>query len=128
MAQFCTRSNPMKPCSCCTMKPAAERFTASIEAITWQAPQIPLVQNVSAAVVADLATLKGDLLAQLYSPVRWVETVQAFSARGIKLVLEAGPGKVLASLNRRIDKTQGALPVYDPDTLLKALDAAATYA
>lgn len=89
------------PSHCELMRPAAERFAESIEAIEWQAPQIPLVQNVSASVVTDLATLKTDLLQQLYKPVRWVESIQALAANGATQLVECGPGKVLAGLNKR---------------------------
>jgi len=89
------------PSHCELMRPAAERFAESVEAIDWQAPQIPLVQNVSAAVVSDLDTLKSDLLQQLYKPVRWVELIQALAANGAVQLIECGPGKVLAGLNKR---------------------------
>lgn len=92
------------PSHCALMRPAAERFAESIEAIEWQLPRIALVQNVSAQVPADLATLKRDLLAQLYSPVRWVETVQLLAAKGVGDLVECGPGKVLAGLNKRCAK------------------------
>jgi [acyl-carrier-protein] S-malonyltransferase len=89
------------PSHCALMRPAAERFAESVEAIAWQAPQIALVQNVSAAVVSDLDVLKRDLLAQLYMPVRWVESIQALAANGAASLVECGPGKVLAGLNKR---------------------------
>lgn len=89
------------PSHCELMRPAAERFAESVNAIDWQAPQIPLVQNVRAAVAADLDTLKRDLLEQLYKPVRWVECVQTLAANGAVQLVECGPGKVLAGLNKR---------------------------
>ena len=89
------------PSHCELMRPAAERFAESVNAIDWQAPQIPLVQNVSAAVPSDLDTLKRDLLEQLYKPVRWVECVQNLAAQGAVNLVECGPGKVLAGLNKR---------------------------
>lgn len=89
------------PSHCALMEPAAERFAESISAIEWKAPQIPVVQNVTAAVAADLDALKHDLLAQLYQPVRWVECVQALAANGAVNLVECGPGKVLAGLNKR---------------------------
>ena len=92
------------PSHCALMRPAAERFAEAVEAIAWQTPQIALVQNVSAQVPADLATLKRDLLAQLYSPVRWVETVQLLATKGVSDLVECGPGKVLAGLNKRCAK------------------------
>ncbi|MCQ4299806.1 ACP S-malonyltransferase [Pseudomonas songnenensis] len=101
------------PSHCDLMRPAAERFAASVEAIAWQAPQILLVQNVSAAVVADLDTLKRDLLAQLYSPVRWVESMVALGERGVTSLVECGPGKVLSGLNKRCVK---GINTYNLDT------------
>lgn len=101
------------PSHCELMRPAAQRFAASVEAIAWQAPQIPLVQNVSAAVVADLDALKRDLLAQLYSPVRWVESMVALGERGVTGLVECGPGKVLSGLNKRCVK---GVSTYNLDT------------
>ncbi|MGH8381199.1 ACP S-malonyltransferase [Pseudomonas sp.] len=89
------------PSHCELMRPAAERFAESVNAIDWQVPQIPVVQNVGAAVAADLGTLKRDLLEQLYKPVRWVECVQTLAANGAVQLVECGPGKVLAGLNKR---------------------------
>lgn len=84
------------PSHCELMRPAAEQFAASVESLQWQAPKISLVQNVSAAVPADLDTLRRDLLAQLYSPVRWVESIQLLAEKGVTELVECGPGKVLA--------------------------------
>jgi len=101
------------PSHCDLMRPAAERFASSVESIEWQAPQIPLVQNVSAAVVADLEVLKRDLLAQLYSPVRWVESMVALGDRDVTSLVECGPGKVLSGLNKRCVK---GVSTYNLDT------------
>ncbi|WP_371229391.1 ACP S-malonyltransferase [Pseudomonas sp. QE6] len=92
------------PSHCELMRPAAERFADAVEAIQWQMPQIALVQNVTVQVPADLAALKRDLLAQLYSPVRWVESVQLLAEKGVTDLVECGPGKVLAGLNKRCAK------------------------
>ena len=89
------------PSHCALMKPAAERFAENVNAIEWKAPQIPVVQNVTAAIAPDLDALKHDLLAQLYQPVRWVECVQTLAANGAVNLVECGPGKVLAGLNKR---------------------------
>ncbi len=101
------------PSHCDLMRPAAERFAESVAAIEWQAPQIALVQNVSAAVVNDLETLKRDLLAQLYSPVRWVESMQKLAECGVTALVECGPGKVLSGLNKRCVK---GIDTYNLDT------------
>lgn len=92
------------PSHCALMRPAAERFAAAVEGVKWQAPKIPLVQNVSASVVVDLETLKCDLLAQLYSPVRWVESMVCLASQGVTDLVECGPGKVLSGLNKRCVK------------------------
>lgn len=113
------------PSHCALMKPAAERFAESVEALNWQAPQIPLVQNVSAAVVSDLATLKADLLAQLYSPVRWVESMVRLSEQGVTDLIECGPGKVLSGLNKRCVKGINTHNLDTPDAFAAARAALA---
>jgi len=113
------------PSHCALMKPAAERFAESVEALSWQAPQIPLVQNVSAAVVSDLGTLKADLLAQLYSPVRWVESMVRLSEQGVTDLIECGPGKVLSGLNKRCVKGINTHNLDTPDAFAAARAALA---
>ncbi|MGQ7814784.1 ACP S-malonyltransferase [Metapseudomonas furukawaii] len=113
------------PSHCALMKPAAERFAESVEALAWQAPAIPLVQNVSAAIVADLAELKRDLLAQLYSPVRWVESMVNLSERGVTDLVECGPGKVLSGLNKRCVKGVNTHNLDTPDAFAAARAALA---
>ncbi|MET0124518.1 MAG: ACP S-malonyltransferase [Pseudomonas caspiana] len=113
------------PSHCELMRPAAERFAESIEAIEWQAPQIPLVQNVSASVVTDLGTLKTDLLQQLYKPVRWVESIQALAANGATQLIECGPGKVLAGLNKRCAEGVTTYNLDTPDAYAAARAALA---
>ena len=113
------------PSHCDLMRPAAERFAASVEAIAWQAPQIPLVQNVSAAVVAELDALKRDLLAQLYSPVRWVESMVALGDRGVTSLVECGPGKVLSGLNKRCVKGVSTYNLDTPEAFAATRDALA---
>ncbi|MEE3509076.1 ACP S-malonyltransferase [Pseudomonas sp. 10C3] len=103
------------PSHCELMRPAAERFAESIAAIAWQTPQIKLVQNVSASAVADLDTLKRDLLEQLYKPVRWVESVQFLAAHGATRLVECGPGKVLAGLNKRCAEGVTTYNLNTPD-------------
>ena len=113
------------PSHCELMRPAAERFAESIEAIAWQAPQIKLVQNVSASAVADLDTLKRDLLEQLYKPVRWVESIQFLAAHGATRLVECGPGKVLAGLNKRCAEGVTTYNLNTPDAFAAARAALA---
>ncbi|WP_263262874.1 ACP S-malonyltransferase [Pseudomonas sp. RIT-PI-S] len=101
------------PSHCALMRPAAERFAEDVAAIAWQAPAIPLVQNVTAAVAANLDDLKQNLLAQLYMPVRWVETVALLAQQGAHQLVECGPGKVLSGLNKRC---ADGIDTYNLDT------------
>ncbi|QKE62892.1 ACP S-malonyltransferase [Aquipseudomonas campi] len=103
------------PSHCALMRPAAEKFAEAVAALNWQAPQIALVQNVTAAVPADLDSLKRDLLAQLYSPVRWVETIVLLAEQGVTDLVECGPGKVLAGLNKRCVKGINTHNLETPD-------------
>lgn len=109
------------PSHCDLMRPAAEQFAADIEAVGLRAPQIPLVQNVTATAVADLAELKQNLLAQLYSPVRWVESMVWLGEQGVGELVECGPGKILAGLNKRCLKGAGNHGLDTPDALASAL-------
>ncbi|HFD79422.1 MAG TPA: [acyl-carrier-protein] S-malonyltransferase [Gammaproteobacteria bacterium] len=113
------------PSHCILMKPAAEALAAELAAIEIHTPSIEVLHNVDVAVHADAAGIREALAAQLYRPVRWVETVRAIHAAGIPLVLEAGPGKVLAGLNKRIDKTMVAVPLQNAADIDQALAAIA---
>lgn len=108
------------PSHCALMKPAAERFAEAVEQLSWTAPSIQLVQNVSAAVPADLTVLKQDLLAQLYSPVRWVESMVFLGEQGVTDLVECGPGKVLSGLNKRCVKGVNTHNLDTPDALAAA--------
>lgn len=113
------------PSHCALMRPVAERFAEAVAAVAWQAPHIPLVQNVSAAVVADLDGLKRDLLAQLYSPVRWVESMVCLAGQGVTDLVECGPGKVLSGLNKRCVKGINTHNLDTPDAFAAARAALA---
>ncbi|WP_071871720.1 ACP S-malonyltransferase [Atopomonas hussainii] len=113
------------PSHCALMRPAAEQFAADLAAADWSAPAIPLVQNVSAQVAGNLESLRADLIAQLYSPVRWVESVQALHAAGAEHLVECGPGKVLGGLNKRCVKGINGYSTDTPDAFAQALAALA---
>lgn len=83
------------------MRPAAARLAEAIEACAWRPPRIPVVQNVDAAVHADLAAIRDALVQQLHQPVRWTDCVRTLVARGVTRVAECGPGKVLSGLAQR---------------------------
>ncbi|WP_426149361.1 ACP S-malonyltransferase [Pseudomonas sp. DC3000-4b1] len=113
------------PSHCALMKPAAERFAQSIEAIDWQLPNIALVQNVTATVPANLQDLKQNLLAQLYMPVRWVESVALLAQQGARQLVECGPGKVLSGLNKRCADGIETFNLDTPDAMAAARAALA---
>lgn len=111
------------PSHCALMRPAAERLAVTLAAITLEAPRIPVLHNVTVDAVADPAAIRERLVRQLYSPVRWVETVRCLADQEVGLLLEAGPGKVLTGLTKRIDDRLEALAVLDPKGLALALEA-----
>ena len=86
------------------MRQAAEQLAASMAELSWSMPSIPVVQNVDAAVHDSIESIQNALRRQLFLPVRWTECVQALAARGVNRFGEAGPGKVLTGLGKRIDK------------------------
>jgi [acyl-carrier-protein] S-malonyltransferase len=90
------------PSHCALMKPAAEKLLAAMQAIEIKAPSVPVIQNADVAAFSSAEQIRDALARQLYSPVRWVESVQHIAGQGAELILEAGPGKVLAGLNKRI--------------------------
>ncbi|MDD3884710.1 MAG: ACP S-malonyltransferase [Gallionella sp.] len=109
------------PSHCSLLKGAAEKLRAYLENVQVSAPTIPVFHNADVAAYSDAAQIKDALVRQLYSPVRWVETVQAFGQRGITHNVECAPGKVLAGLNKRIDTNQQALAINDGEALKAAL-------
>lgn len=111
------------PSHCSLMRPAADKLTVDLSAVNIAAGDFPVLHNVNVAVAADADEVRDLLARQLYNPVRWVETVQALPGHGIELVIEAGPGKVLTGLGKRIDKQLTTLPITDPAGLDSALEA-----
>ena len=111
------------PSHCALMKPAAERLAEAMQSIDFNTPRVPVLHNVNVAEATDPAAIRQLLVEQLFCPVRWVETVQSIAGRGAEIVLEAGPGKVLAGLIKRIDKSLPALPVFDPASLDTAMES-----
>lgn len=109
------------PSHCALMKPAAERLAARLAAIEIRSPAIPVLNNVDVTAAAEPAAIRDALVRQLYSPVRWVETIRAMAAQGVTAVVECGPGKVLVGLNKRISKEMNAQALVDSAGLEQAL-------
>ena len=107
------------------MQPAAEKLKEKLAATTFAAPQIKVVNNIDVAIEASADRIRDALYRQAFGPVRWVECVQAIKAQGVTMVLECGPGKVLAGMVKRIDADMTGLPVFDPASLEEAKGALA---
>lgn len=90
------------------MREAANRLAGAMAGMAWHAPALPVVQNVDAQSHAGVDAIRDALVRQLYLPVRWTDCVQALASRGATRVAECGPGKVLAGLAKRIDKSLDA--------------------
>jgi [acyl-carrier-protein] S-malonyltransferase len=109
------------PSHCRLLEGAAEKLRDYLVTVTVQAPVIPVLHNADVKSYADGASIRDALVRQLYSPVRWVETVLEFGKRGITHNVECAPGKVLAGLNKRIDTNQQAIAINDGAALMLAL-------
>ncbi len=105
------------------MKSAAERFGQRLASVEIRTARIPYLSAVDAQRHSDPADLRELLVRQLASPVRWWDTVQALAATGVRYLIESGPGKVLTSLNRRLDRAHGIqlAALEDPASLDNAL-------
>jgi [acyl-carrier-protein] S-malonyltransferase len=109
------------PSHCSLLKSASEQLREYLKNIAVQTPAIPVLHNADVTAHNDGEAIKDALVRQLYSPVRWVETIQAFGKQGITHNVECAPGKVLAGLNKRIDTNQQALAINDGAALTLAL-------
>ena len=104
------------------MREAANRLAQAMAGMAWSQPALPVVQNVDAAVHASLDDIRDALVRQLYLPVQWTACVQALAARGVGRVGECGPGKVLAGLAKRIDKSLDARALGTPADFAGAIE------
>ncbi len=86
------------------MQPAADELEAGIQAANFNAPAVPIYQNVTAKAETDPAVIKANLIAQLTAPVRWTQSVEAMMADGAEAFVELGPGRVLQGLIKRINR------------------------
>ena len=110
------------PSHCALMKPAADKLASTLNSITFNAPKFAVINNVDVKVESAADNIKAALVAQLYSPVRWTETVEEMANQGVTLLVEMGPGKVLTGLTKRIVDTLSGCAVNDKASLDAALE------
>jgi [acyl-carrier-protein] S-malonyltransferase len=110
------------PSHCSLMQPAAVQFAGRLAQTSITAPAIPVIQNVDAASHDQPDAIRANLEKQLYCPVQWVLSVQHMAGQGITRIVEAGPGKVLTGLCKRIDKSLVCTAAFDPASMTAALD------
>jgi len=108
------------------LKPASEKLKAYLEGIEFHAPIIPVINNVDVAILDNPLAIKDALVRQAAKPVRWQETIRAMSTRGVKHVVECGPGKVLSGLTKRIDDQLQGMALMDEPSLLEVLQTLKT--
>ena len=108
------------PSHCALMKGAAQELGKALEDVRFNDAVIPVVQNVNAVAETDAARLKENLLKQLYSPVRWTDSVRYLVSEGVQAAVECGTGKVLAGLAKRIDRSLSVYGIENPESLEKA--------
>lgn len=109
------------PSHCALMLPAAEKLAVDLSALDFNTPVIPVINNVDVQSATDATAIKDALVRQLYSPVRWTETIEFLTAQGVTEVLELGAGKVLSGLIKRINKELATGSVNDAASLSAAL-------
>lgn len=111
------------PSHCELMKPAAERLSSDLKSITFNTPEVPVVNNVDVAIETDATNIKQALVRQLYCPVRWTETIEKVASEGVESLVECGPGKVLTGLTKRINKSLHGVSINTPDTIAGLVSA-----
>ena len=107
------------PSHCALMKPAADQLSVSLESITLKEAGVSVLNNVDVKNEIEADAIRNALVRQLYSPVRWTETVEKMAQNGIEVLVEVGPGKVLNGLTKRIVDSLQAVSVND----VKSLDS-----
>lgn len=110
------------PSHCALMKPAADKLAIALDQVSFSQPQYPVVNNVDVKVETSAEEIRSALIRQLYSPVRWAESVEFIAQQGVEQLVEVGPGKVLTGLTKRIVDTLTAVAVNDTASLSAAIE------
>ena len=110
------------PSHCSLMTDAAEEFKTSVDTVNFQMGNERVIHNVDADYARDVEEIKSKLVEQLHKPVLWTSTVLKMKKSGIEKLIEVGPGKVLAGLTRRIDKSLSGSAIIDVATLKSTIE------
>jgi len=102
------------PAHCALMTPAADGLARRLATVKFAAPRLNVLHNVDVTCHNDAQSIGDVLIRQLYSPVRWIETIEQFARAGITHIAECGPGKVLAPVIKRIDKNLQTFAMNEP--------------
>ncbi len=105
------------------MQPSSEKLQAALAEISLSAPEIPVIGNVMAKELQDVAAIQQELVEQVYSAVQWEASMREMIAQGVDIFIECGPGKVLSGLLKKIDRSVAAYCVYDEASLEAVLEA-----
>jgi [acyl-carrier-protein] S-malonyltransferase len=111
------------PFHCALMAPAARAVEVALASIEVQPPRFPVIANVNAAPVTESSAIPNRLVRQIDGPVLWEQSIRYLLARGVRSALEIGPGRVLAGLVRKIDKTLLVEPASDPESIAQVSEA-----
>ncbi|MCE9902459.1 ACP S-malonyltransferase [Hafnia paralvei] len=109
------------PSHCALMKPAAEKLAVALQEVTFNAPKFAVINNVDVKTETSPEVIRDALVRQLYSPVRWSESVEFMAGEGVEHLLEVGPGKVLTGLTKRIVDSMTAAAINDAASVSAAL-------
>jgi len=104
-AKRCVALPVSAPFHCALMRPAAEKLAAELTRVRFGTPRVPVISNVEAEAIRDLARIPALLEQQVTAPVRFVDCVRKLVTLGVTRVLEVGPGSVLSGLVARIDRS-----------------------
>lgn len=110
------------PSHCELMESAAEKLNAELQKVEIAMPNVTLIHNVDVAAHSAAEVIRNALREQLFKPVRWVDSIKFMHDQGVTTFVEAGPGKVLMGLNKRIVKTATHLTMFDPESLENVLE------
>ena len=111
------------PSHCALMQPASDRMAERLKEVSISQGQIPVIHNVNVQTASVEDDVRQLLARQISEPVRWVETISSMNQKGVKQLMECGPGKVLCGLSKRINRDMSCIPLITKDSIDSTLEA-----